>query len=167
MKPKAATVADRSTLDYYDSQAINVARTITALEAWTIITEQTSPLMRLAFRIRDAISTVFGVRRIEGFSGARWDNVSVGDHLDFFLVENIQPDILVLTARDRHLDVMTCVTTSTDSVSITASVITKNIFGKFYMLPVGLAHRRIVRNSLRKLKQSLDGDPTRTRSAGG
>ncbi|AYD02666.1 DUF2867 domain-containing protein [Neorhizobium sp. NCHU2750] len=155
MHPKPAIVADRSALDYYDSQTIDVPRAITALEAWTMITEQTGPLMRLAFKARDAISAPFGVRRIGGFAQPRRDEVKVGDHLDFFLVEDIGSDILVLTARDRHLDVMTCVTTGAGSVSITASVITKNRFGRLYMLPVGLAHRQIVRNSLKRLRKTI------------
>lgn len=158
MKPKAVIVADETALDYYDSQTVDVERPVSALEAWTIITEQTGPLMRLAFKVRDLISGIFGIRPISGFSGSLQGNAVVGDYLDFFLIEQIEPNILVLTARDRHLDVMTCITTGSDSVSITASVITKNFFGRLYMLPVGLAHRPIVGSSLRKLKQNLSGD---------
>lgn len=155
MEPDAVTVADHSALDYFDRQTAVIPKSITALEAWSIISSQTGSVMRLAFKIRDAISALFGVRRIGGFSGLRRDDVAAGDHLDFFLVERIEPNMLVLTARDSHLDVMTCVTTGANSVSITASVVTKNFFGRFYMLPVGLAHRRIVRNSLQRLEQSV------------
>ncbi len=111
--------------------------------------------MRLAFKIRDTISALFGVRRIGGFSGKRRDHVREGDYLDFFLVERIEANMLVLTARDNHLDVMTCITTGAGSVSITASVITKNFFGRLYMLPVGPAHRLIVWNLLKRLKHSV------------
>ncbi len=149
------TLAELSALDYYDSQTMDVPRTVTALEAWNIITERTGPFMRLAFKVRDAVSAPFGVEPIGGFSGRQKDNVTVGDHLDFFLVERIEPDILVLTVRDSHLDVMTCVTAGQGRVSITASVLTKNRFGRLYMLPVGIAHRRIVQNALRTMKQAL------------
>jgi hypothetical protein len=155
MQPEAVTLADHSRLDYFDSQTVAIPKSITALEAWSLISEQTGPGMRLAFKIRDVISALFGVRRIGGFSGVRRDNVTAGDHLDFFLVERIEPNVLILTARDNHLDVMTCVNTGAGSVSITASVVTKNFFGRLYMLPVGLAHRRIVRNSLQRLKQTM------------
>jgi len=155
MEPKAATLADRSALDYYDSQTMDMPRPLTALEAWTIVTEQTGMLMRLAIKLRDAISALFGIKPIRGFSRQRWTDVQVGDHLDFFLVEHIEPDMLVLTARDSHLDVMTCVSTDGNSVSITASVVVKTLFGRLYMLPVGTAHRWIVRNALRRMKQSL------------
>ena len=164
MEPEPVFLADRSALDYLDIQTVAVARPMTALQAWMLISEQTGPLMRLAFRIRDTISAVFGVRRIGGFSGSRRGDVTVGDHLDFFLVEHVEPNLLVLTVRDRHLDVMTCVTTGAHSVSITASVVTKNLFGRLYMLPVGFAHRHIVRNSLRRLKpaSALWGSATPT-----
>jgi len=154
-EPAAITLAGRSALDYFDAQTVDVSQPITAIEAWAIITEQTGPLMRLAFKVRDAVSAMFGVRRIGGFSGSFRDGVEAGDRLDFFLVERIEPNILVLTARDRHLDVMTCVTTGRASVTITASVVTKNAFGRLYMLPVGPAHRAIVSGSLRKLQKTL------------
>ena len=64
-----------------------------------------------AFRIRDAVSSAFGVKRIGGFSGKPIEFVSVGQHLDFFLVEHADDECLVLTQRDRHLDVMTCIST--------------------------------------------------------
>lgn len=155
MEQEAVTLADRAALDYFDRQTVAIPKSITALEAWSIISEQTGPFMRLAFKIRDAISALFGVRRIGGFSGVRRGDVAVGDHLDFFLVERIEPNMLVLTARDSHLDVMTCVTTGVGSVSIMASVVTKNFFGRIYMLPVGLAHRWIVWNSLQRLRETM------------
>jgi len=155
MEPEAVTLADHSAVDYFDSQTVAISRSITALEAWSIISEQTGPLMRLAFKLRDVISAPFGVRRIGGFSRLRRSHVTAGDQLDFFLVERIERNVLVLTARDNHLDVMTCVTTGERSVSITVTVITKNFYGRLYMLPVGLAHRRIVRDSLHRLQQAV------------
>lgn len=155
MEPEAVTLADHSALDYFDSQTVALPHSITALEAWTILSGQTGPVMRLAFKIRDTISALFGVRRIGGFSGKRRDHVREGDYLDFFLVERIEGNMLVLTARDNHLDVMTCITTGSGSVSITASVMTKNFFGRLYMLPVGPAHRLIVWNLLKRLKHSV------------
>lgn len=50
------------------------------------------------------------MKRIGGFSGRQVEAVQVGDRLDFFLVEHVTPDMLVLTERDRHLDVMICLT---------------------------------------------------------
>jgi len=112
--------------------------------------------MRLAFRIRDVISSLFGVRRIGGFSGVARTTVNTGEHLDFFLVEHSAPDILVLTERDRHLDVMICLSITDRVLTITSSVITHNLYGRIYMLPVGLAHRVIVSSHLRRLKRSLE-----------
>lgn len=111
--------------------------------------------MRLAFRARDAVSAVFGVKRIGGFSGKRREAVQAGDRLDFFLVEHSAPDMLVLTERDRHLDVMICISTADRLLTVTASVVTHNTFGRLYMLPVGPAHKLIVANDLRRLKRRL------------
>ena len=115
------------------------------------------PLMRLAFRTRDGISSLFGVKRIGGFSGTRREAVQAGDYLDFFLVEHSAPEVLVLTERDRHLDVMTCVSMADRVLTITSSVVTHNTFGRLYMLPVGPAHKLIVNSYLKRLKRKLQG----------
>jgi len=154
---KPALVAPRAALAYHDSQRITLPRALTALQAWQHIMANPLPGMALAFRIRDAISARFGVQRIGGFSGAPVAQVAPGDKLDFFLVEAARPDQLVLTARDRHLDVMISVDTAGRDLAITASVVTHNRFGRAYMLPVGPAHRLIVALMLRRLRRRLAG----------
>ncbi len=121
------------------------------------MTAEPGLLIRLAFRTRDAISSLFGVKRIGGFSGARRETVNAGEQLDFFLVEHSAPDILILTERDRHLDVMICLSITDCVFTITSSVVTHNVFGRIYMLPVGLAHKLIVNSDLRRLKRKLEG----------
>jgi hypothetical protein len=152
-------LAPVSTLDYFDSQSVDLARQASALEAWNVIMSHPQPLLKIAFRVRDAISSLFGVKRIGGFSGRRADRVSVGDHLDFFLVEYVDDTCLVLTERDRHLDVMTCisttVSTSGPTATVTSSVRVHNLFGHLYMIPVGIAHRWIVRGMLGRLRHDL------------
>lgn len=141
------------TLDYFDSQSATLAQHISPLDAWNIGLQDPQPMLKLAFRLRDAVSKLFGVRTIGGFSGIRKDSVQTGEHLDFFLVEYSDDNSLVLTERDRHLDVMTCLSTIGNEVCITSSVIVHNLFGRVYMLPVGIAHRFIVRNTLRRLQK--------------
>lgn len=142
-------------LDYFDSQNADLCREISPLEAWNIIIEEPEPFLKIAFRVRDAISVVFGVKRINGFSGKAAQQAKIGDYLDFFLVEYSDATTLVLTERDRHLDVLTCVATNGANVSITSSVCVHNWFGHAYMIPVGLAHRWIVHRMLRRLQQKL------------
>ena len=142
-------------LDYYDVRAINLPVAIKPLEAWNLIMRTTPVWLRYAFTIRDAISARFGVKRIGGFSGKQQDQVQTGDYLDFFLVEVVEPDALVLTARDKHLDVMTCISTHGPRLTITSSVVTHNAFGKAYMLPVGPAHKMIVDHMLRSVRKAL------------
>lgn len=143
-------VAPRAQLAYLDCQSIRLPHPITPLQAWRKVMARPLPGMKTAFRLRDAISARFGVARIGGFSGAVQDAPQVGDRLDFFLIEHLSDAVLTLTARDRHLDVMICITTDAGRLAITASVITHNGFGRAYMLPVGPAHRLIVWAMLRR-----------------
>ena len=140
-------------LDFLDRQTVQLRNVLSPLEAWNVLMARPIPFLAWAFRLRDAISSRFGVRRIGGFSGERRDTINIGERLDFFLVEHVAPDILVLTERDRHLDVMTCISTMDKELAITSSVITHNLFGRLYMLPVAPAHRLIVRGMLRRLGQ--------------
>lgn len=131
---------------------------IDALEAWNRVMADPLPGMALAFRLRDRISARFGVRRIGGFSGARATTVTPEARLDFFLVEEASPERLLLSERDRHLDVLTCITatpagTGTE-VAILSSVVTHNRFGRVYMWVVGPAHRLIVRLMLARLRRA-------------
>lgn len=148
-------LAPLDTLDYFDSQAVSLARDITPLEAWNLIMEDPQPFLKLAFKMRDMVSRQFGVKSIGGFSGVAKKSVVAGDYLDFFLVESCDDKILVLTERDKHLDVMTCVSSHQDGLSITSSVIVHNLFGHAYMMPVGVAHRFIVKNMLHRLQAKL------------
>lgn len=147
----APLVAPPEQLDFLDRQTVLLPAPITVLEAWNRIRSQPLPLLDLAFRIRDAVSARFGVRRIGGLGTAPSDGVRVGERLDFFLVEHAGADLLVLTERDRHLDVMTCISTQGVKLTITSSVVTHNLFGRAYMVVVGPAHRLIVRAMLRRL----------------
>ena len=148
-------LAPKPVLAYYHAQSQPLPREMTAIEVWNRVMARPLPLIGLAFRIRDAVSARFGVKRIGGFSGHRQSDPQVGEMLDFFLVERNDPQALTLTARDRHLDVMIAVTTGGRLLTITASVVTHNRFGRIYMLPVGPAHRLIVWVMLRRLAQEL------------
>lgn len=152
----AHTLRALSDLDYYDCRSVPLPVDITPLDAWNIMTAETGLFMRLAFRMRDAISSLFGVKRIGGFSGARRETIHAGERLDFFLVEHSAPDILVLTERDRHLDVMICLSITAHVFTITSSVVTHNVFGRAYMLPVGPAHKLIINSNLRRLKRKFE-----------
>lgn len=143
-----------STLYYYDKQDTLLPKKMTALAAWNGIMSDPQPLLKIAFRIRDAVSSVFGVKRIGGFSGKPVESADIGEYLDFFLVEYIDDECLVLTERDSHLDVMTCISTEGHTLSVTSSVCVHNLFGRAYMIPVGVAHRWIVRSMFKRLRQA-------------
>jgi hypothetical protein len=155
LSPLAELVAPKAELAFFYTQMLDLPRPMEAMEAWDMIMADPLPFMTLAFRIRDAISARFGVKKIGGFSGKRPVFLREGDYLDFFLIEKLTPHVLVLTERDRHLDVMTCVTTENQVLAVTSSVKTHNLFGKVYMLAVGPAHKVIVRMMLSRLKEIL------------
>lgn len=115
-------VAPRGELDFFDQQSVGLPQSLTPLEAWSRIMADPLPLLGLAFRVRDAISARFGVKRIGGFTGEVRGFVQEGDKLDFFLVETVNDEVLTLSARDRHLDVLTCVTSVENTLTITSSV---------------------------------------------
>jgi hypothetical protein len=158
LPPDTDLLAPPDRLDFLDSQSLTLTAPLTAIEAWNRIMQSPLPLLGLAFRIRDAISARFGVRRIGGFSGQPRTQPQVGQMLDFFRVERATPQMLTLTGRDRHLDVMTCVTSRDGRLAITASVVTHNWFGRAYMLPVAPAHRLIVWAMLRRLARQMSAD---------
>lgn len=143
------------TLDYFDTQSTDLGEKITPLDAWNLIMQDPQPILKQAFKVRDAVSSLFGVKKIAGFSTKTTQSVAVGDYLDFFLVEFSDPETLVLTERDRHLDVMTCISTNGSIISITSSVRVHNWFGHLYMVPVGIAHKWIVRSMLRRMRLKL------------
>ncbi|SDZ62678.1 DUF2867 domain-containing protein [Pseudomonas salomonii] len=149
------TLGTPAELDYYDRRSVMLPTDVTALEAWNIVTAERGWPMPLAFRIRDGISSLFGVKRIGGFSGTPRNAVQAGERLDFFLVEHSALEVLVLTERDRHLDVMICLSVSDREFTITSSVITHNTFGRVYMLPVGPVHKFIVNSDMKRLKRTL------------
>ena len=116
---QADLVCPRTQTDFYDARSIDLPHPVTALDAWNLAMREPLPGLKLAFRIRDTISALFGVKPIGGFFGRKAKVPKVADKLDFFLVERIEPEILTLSSRDRHLDVLTCITTHNQHLTIT------------------------------------------------
>lgn len=104
-------VRDRESLDYLHQESALAKRELNAYQAYCRMTENSSWLMRSAVWLRDALCKPFGVEQIGGFRNKSADAPpKVGEKLDFFLVEDISDRRLVLTVRDRHLDVMLSLT---------------------------------------------------------
>ena len=146
--------APRAALNFFHASSAELPEPMTALDAWNRIMERPLPGLALAFRIRDAISARFGVKPIGGFTGRPVSQPQVGETLDFFLIERIAPDILTLSGRDSHLDVVTCITVANGRLTITSSVKVHNLFGRLYMIPVAPVHRLIVLAMLRRLSRN-------------
>ncbi len=152
--PLADLVADPP--DWVAVDIRPLPRPMTAYQAWRALLTRPLPGVALAMRLRDRVAGWFGLDRLNSRldpSLGRWPaDPQPGDRLDFFTIERISPEVLTLAARDRHLDTITCITTTDGRLSVTSSVITHNWLGRAYMLPVGPAHRLIVRLMLARLR---------------
>lgn len=145
-------VAPRDQLAFLHQRSVEMAEEITPLEAWRCMTRDPAASMQLAFRARDRVAGWFGVAPIGGLSGKEPGFVQPGDRLDFFTIETLTDTRLSLTARDSHLDTMSCLTVHGRRLTITSSVKVHNWIGRLYMVPVAPAHRIIVARMLRRLQ---------------
>lgn len=149
----AVLAAERDALDYLDVKTVRVARKVTALEAWVLASSRPSPFLRAAFTIRDAVAGPLGLGWLGGFSGRMPDHPAVGDRLDFFTIEGIEEDRLVLAVRERHFHVIACITVVALDVTVTTSVSVRSPLGRLYMLPVGIGHHWVLADMLARLRQ--------------
>ena len=153
----AQLVAAPAALDFLHCDSVHVSAPMTALQAYCAMTSDVPGWLAKAFRLRDFISRRFNVTAIHGFSSRSPERLPVvGEHLDFFLIEAISDQQLVLTSRDTHLAVMVSMDLDEQRdgqqrLSVTTSVQCFNRFGRLYMLPVGRVHGPIVRRMLRNI----------------
>lgn len=153
--PSCQLIAPIETLDFLDCRCARCPSNLSALALYRHATARSPRALGAAFAIRDRISGWFGVEPIGGFDKDRAvTDPGPGDYLHFFRIEAISEQQLVLTAKDVHLETLLCVDIEASSSDrstcyITSSVVTKNVFGRAYMVPVALAHGMIVEWLLR------------------
>jgi len=139
-----------------------VREDMSALKAYAGMTSYNPCWLRTAFGIRDRCCTLFGLQSIGGFSGtAPASAIAPGNKLDFFDVQKVSDEELVLSSSDKHLVVIVALNLAPAkdgkrTLSVTTTVKTHNLLGKLYMLPVKPAHGIIVRKMLDRLKRSTD-----------
>ena len=159
----AQLIAAPADLDFLHSDSVPLSAPLTGLQAYCAMTSHTPAWLAGAFRLRDFISRRFNVADIQGFTPRSPEHVpKVGERLDFFTVEGISDEQLVLTSSDTHLAVMVCMDLPSEGagaprLSVTTSVQCFNAFGRAYMVPVGLAHGPIVRRMLRNVLKEGSG----------
>lgn len=140
----ARLVGPARTLDYLHVDRFRLPGFLTPLEAYRRATRATPPWMRLAFDLRDCAVRPFGASPIHGFGGESRGELRVGDRLDFFRVEAISADQLVLSAHDSHLDMLLSLDAERrhgeTCLAATASVKVHNALGRLYIALVGPAH---------------------------
>lgn len=155
----AQLVAPTAELDFLHSDGVLVTGPMIAIQAYCAMTSDVPGWLAAAFRLRDFISRRFNVSAIHGFSSRSPERLpAVGERLDFFRVEAISEQQLVLTSRDTHLAVMVSMDLGEQRdgqqrLSVTTSVQCFNTFGRLYMLPVGRVHGLIVRRMLANLRK--------------
>jgi len=139
-----------------------VRENMSALKAYAGMTAYNPCWLRTAFKIRDRCCALFRLQPIGGFSGTTLTSaIAPGDKLDFFDVQKVSDEELVLSSSDKHLVVVVALNLAPAKdgqrkLSVTTSVNTHNLLGKLYMLPVKPAHGIIVRKMLDTLKRSTD-----------
>jgi hypothetical protein len=155
LRDGATLVGPMAEVHYLDARSMDLPRAFTPLEVWDRIMAAGLPGLKLAFRIRDRLARLGGIRPIGGLTTQRPAAPQAGDRLDFFTIQRITDEEMVLGVRDRHLDVIVSVLTGAQRLTITASVHNHNWLGRLYMIPVAPAHRLIVALMLWRLKRSL------------
>ena len=93
---------------------------------------------------------------IQGF-GESTKPLQVGRKADFFDVIKVSDRELFLQSTDKHLSVLLVLQIEEydelrNELKVCTSVVTYNLFGKIYMLPVSLVHGFIVQQSLKNLQ---------------
>ena len=159
MPEPASLIDQKNHLSYLDCQCLQCDPTLSALQIYVRMTERQNRFVNGLFKIRDWISGYFGIPAIHGFGHHHnLDNADLGQDLDFFKIEGIDDTHLILTRReDDHLEVMVSLFVErthrqSAQVFVTTSVITKNMFGKIYMVPVAMIHGWLVRSMLKKVR---------------
>ncbi|WP_287912555.1 DUF2867 domain-containing protein [Acinetobacter sp.] len=141
---------------HQDQQCID--KNITASQAYRLMTSTPPIWLKIAFKIRDFLSQhLGGVQPIQGFNPFVQAPLEQGGKADFFEVIKVSDRELFLQSTDKHLSVLVVLqilpyNEQKNQLKISTSVVTYNLFGKIYMLPVGMVHGAIVRNLLRNLK---------------
>lgn len=86
---RTVTPCDR--LDFLDVQSVTLAAPMRPVEVYGVLSGWMAQRRRWAFRLRDALSAPFGMRRIGGFSGRMSKAATEGEKLDVILVEHASP----------------------------------------------------------------------------
>jgi len=155
LRDGATLIGPLSDVHYLDVRSLDLPCAFTPLEIWDRMMATGLPGLKLAFRLRDRLAGLAGIRPIGGLTTKRTATPKPGDMLDFFTIERIDDEEMVLIVRDRHLDVLISVLTANRRLTITASVHNHNWLGRLYMIPVAPAHRVIVTLMNRRLARQL------------
>lgn len=146
-------------IDYLDYQTIAIAKNITALDAYKIMTSYQPKWLEFLFKIRDFLVRLVGIKPVHGFnkSEPHHHNLETSNTLHFFTIIEQTPDKLILQVKDSHLDVCLClrIINNTEKINmlyLIASVNNHNFWGKLYMMPVSILHPFIVRQLFRNFK---------------
>lgn len=118
-------------------------------QAYRKMAERPPRWVQVAFTIRDRLCAMVGLSTVEGFGPL--GPLVVGGPAHFFTVQALSQDNLRLTADDSHLTVQLEMMRSGTQLQVETSVVTHNLIGRIYMLPVGLAHPVVSRTMLRRI----------------
>ena len=135
---------------YLSSQTAAMPAGMTAQDAYRRMTQHPPLWLQLAFSLRDRLCALVGLRRIGGFGAL--GPLRVGSPAHFFIVKVLSDENMRISARDRHPHVRAELTRcGPQQVELVTSVVTSNLVGRLYMLPVVLTHPLVCRALLRRV----------------
>jgi hypothetical protein len=147
-------LAEASYHDAYEADLSDAA--LTALQIARAAFRSTPEWVEALVALRDRMVAPLGLKTV-GRLGERLEaGEAPGEPFSIFHIESVDDDELVLAIDDAHLDVRLSFLkrrAGQGATYVIATVVeTHNRLGRLYMLPVGRAHKAIVRLMMRGLK---------------
>lgn len=146
---------------FHDAWAIDVADpSLSALGQFLKSARATPRWVDACMRLRNRAVQLVGLKDLGGLSrvhpGRPDADYRPGDRVGIFTLFENTPDEVLLGDRDKHLDVVVSVHCARPAgqpvrVTVTTVVLTKNLLGRLYMMPVKPMHRLIAPSVLRTI----------------
>ena len=148
---KAGTVLKQSaaannlpTINYSDCYCLRpVSSKLNALQSYMLLVKKTPAWINALLTIRNKLVRFAGLKEVGNLgalSQIKKDSYKVGDKLDFFTIDYLTNQEMLLSLSDRHLDIKMSVLRATRNSSeclyVTTWVKYNNAMGRVYMLAI-------------------------------
>lgn len=146
--------------DFSDKHSIycNVGE-LSALAVYVEMTKATPRWIDHLMQLRNNVVSVFGIKNLGTLSAVQSveaKNLIVGERVGIFTLVSNEQDKIILSDKDKHLDVIITleIDRSSHQITLTTAVFLHNLLGRLYLLPVIPAHKVIVPTLLKTYSHS-------------